>query len=408
MCEGRTMSNRNSYSHTVIREIGCIKAQLKKWPNERTKKWTKPCANQSSKFLTALTLVFAGALYAGPASADFWSKAKGDLQKGAKNLGNVVVTAVQDTGNTALKAVEDIKREAGNIELPPPPTTLGGVATAIIPGAPIILGSTGNGTYDQGPVTSGVNGALTLAVKASTLPLELCGDKVCDAAKEKLEKAVEAVTGPEALNRTEEDVKEGLSALGEVWSAGQNGRNRDIERGEEGKSRVEDGRKHAEELRSSAMKEVDIEMAHLTSQLQRQEHMIKQLKSIKLTGERHNKAIDELAEKLEKGTAVYDTLVAVVNSQNSDLQNWVKNLNGSEFETDGMVSNLSLKLQDYVTQIDQMPREESQIDDEILSKMLEVRERLMVDLNAAIESMETSNIDLKKSVAEAEKRRASL
>lgn len=393
MCQGRTMSNRNTYSHTVIRKIGCIKAQ--------PKKWTKACANKSSEFLTALTLIFAGALYADPASADFWSKAKGDIKK-------TVTKAAGDVGNAVATAVQDIKREAGNIELPPPPTTLGGVGTALIPGAPILLGSTRNGTYDQGPVASGVNGALTLAVKASALPLELCGDKVCDAVKEKLEKAVEAVTGPEALKRAEEDAKEGLRASGEVFSAGQNGRDRDMERGEESKRRAEDGRRQAEELRSRALKEIDSEMAHLTAQLQRQEHVIKQLRFVQLTGEMHIKAIDELAEKLEKGTAVYDTLVAVVKSQNSDLQNWVKNLSGSEFEKNGMVSNLSLKLQDYVTQIDQMPREESQIDDEILSKMLEVRDRLMVDLNAAIEAMETSNIDLITSVAEAEKRRASL
>ncbi len=47
MCQGRTMSNRNSFSFAVT-------------------------------FLTALTPIFAGALYAGPASADFWSKALRD------------------------------------------------------------------------------------------------------------------------------------------------------------------------------------------------------------------------------------------------------------------------------------------------------------------------------------------
>lgn len=384
MCEGRAMSNRTTYNHTVIKEAGETEVHAKKWTNPQFKEWTKALAHQSFKFLIAFTFMFAGSLY----SQSSWA---------------------------GLPKLKLPKVTLPNIPLPPPPIiklpkTPGGVVNFLNPLAPITAVATGNGNFDQGSVASGVNGSVALAVKTSTpvVLLGLCGKPDCKSVEEKVEKALEGVVGLEPLKRAEEDVKEGLRASGEIWSAGQNGRDRDIERAEEDKRRVEDGRKHAEELRTQALREVDIEMAHLTSQLQRQEHMIKQLKSVKLTGEMHTKAIDELAETLEKGTAVYDTLVAVVKSQNSDLRNWVKNFSDSEFETNGMVSNLSFKLQDYVEQIDQVPQEEFQRDEEILSRIFGIRERLIVDLNEAIESIEASNIDLKKSVAEAEKRRASL
>lgn len=237
MCQGRPMSNRNTYSHTVIREIGCIKAHIKKWTNERTKKWTKPCANQSSKFLTALTLVFAGAFYAHSSWA--WPK----FSPPKISLPNIPPPKLPNIPLPNLP----------NIPLPnlKPPTTVGGLTNSLNPLGPLIAVATGNGNLDQGPIAAAANTVaatgLAVAVAPADLILGVCGNSECDSARNQLKKEVASVTGPEPqqiAEGAEKEIKKELNFLGDVCSLGEDGRKRDREREEEKEERqrvVRDG-----------------------------------------------------------------------------------------------------------------------------------------------------------------------
>jgi hypothetical protein len=79
------MSNRYTYSHTVTRAAGWISVQInkrtKKLTNARPKQGLQACAYQPIKLLTALTFIFAGALYADPASADPFGRFRKDLSQ---------------------------------------------------------------------------------------------------------------------------------------------------------------------------------------------------------------------------------------------------------------------------------------------------------------------------------------
>ncbi|MBK8203686.1 MAG: hypothetical protein IPK68_15620 [Bdellovibrionales bacterium] len=207
------MSNRNTYSHTVIREACWISAQT----NARTKKQTaaplkqgtQACAYQPIKLLIALTFIFAGALYADPASADFLSKAR-----------------------------DDIKREAAKVKLPP----IAVVVPLIVPdGAPHLLPA----------ITKAPENIVKAGVKAVDDTLKIVG-KAGEDANDTLIKGRDDLNNTviktlsdtrETVVTTQEDIedtvhkagkdsKKLLNYLGDVCSLGEDGRKRDREREE--------------------------------------------------------------------------------------------------------------------------------------------------------------------------------
>lgn len=220
MCEGRTMSNRTTHSDTVITQAGGTKVLSQQWTKASTnqgikaldKEGTKACVHRPIKFLTAFTFMFAGSLYA----QSSWAWPKFNRPK------------------INLPQLPPIKVPTVKV-----PTTIGGLAQALNPLAPLEIVVTGNGNLDKGAVADGINTAVTVAVKTSppAVLLGICGTSECKSVQKQIEKSVEVVTGPEVLNHAEERIKGGLRGLGDLCSLGEDGRARKIEeakRDEEG------------------------------------------------------------------------------------------------------------------------------------------------------------------------------
>jgi hypothetical protein len=211
------MSNRNTYSHTVIREACWISAQTnartKKQTEAPLKQGTQACAYQPIKLLTALTFIFAGALYADPASADFLSKAR-----------------------------DDIKREAAKVKLPPIAVVVPLIVPLIVPdGAPHLLPA----------ITKAPENIVKAGVKAVDDTLKTVG-KAGEDANDTLIKGrddlnntvIKALSDTrETVVTTQEDIedtvhkagkesKKLMNYLGDVCSLGEDGRKRDREREE--------------------------------------------------------------------------------------------------------------------------------------------------------------------------------
>lgn len=206
------MSHRTTHNHTVITETGGSKVLSKQWTKASTNQWTKAftkkrtkaCTHQPIKFLTAFTFMFAGSLYAQSSWA--WPNIK--------------------LPNISLPQIPPIK-------VPPiiAPTTIGGLAQALNPLAPLAIVVTGNGNLDKGAVADGINTAVTVAVETSppAVLLDVCGTSECKSIKKQMENTAEVVTGPEVLNHAEERIKGGLRGLGDLCSLGEDGRARKIE-----------------------------------------------------------------------------------------------------------------------------------------------------------------------------------